>query len=120
MEQARRRGPHQSAIEYREFLYDEMATMADKGQWLILPYSDVKDLPGLRLSPIGVVPQHSRRPRTIVDYTFYGVNPESVPLTAPEALQFGRTLHRLLQCIGDADPRHGPPYIIKVDVSDGF
>ena len=94
--------------------------MRQKGQWLILPYAQVKHLPGLRLSPIGVVPQHSRRPRTIVDYTYHGVNQETVRLTAPEAMQFGRTLQRLLQRIGDADPKHGPVHMIKVDISDGF
>ena len=97
-----------------------MADMADKGQWMLLPYEDVKHLPGLCLSPIGVVPQHACRPRTIAHYTFYGVNPESVPLTAPEAMQFGQTLHRLLHQLGEADPRHGPPFVIKVDMSDGF
>ena len=120
IEAAAARGPHKSAIEYRDFLYEEMATMREKGQWLILPYHQVKDLPGLRLSPIGVVLQHSRRPRTIVDYSYHGVNQETVKLTAPEAMQFGRTLHRLLQRIGEADPRHGPVHLIKVDISDGF
>ena len=120
LEQANRRGPHKSAIEYRDFMYEEMATMADKGQWLILPFELVKDLPGLRLSPIGVVPQHSRRPRTIVDYSYYGINQDTVPLTAKEAMQFGRALQRLLQRISEADPRHGPVHMIKVDLSDGF
>ena len=120
IEAAAARGPHKSAIEYRDFLYEEMHKMRQKGQWLILPYAQVKHLPGLRLSPIGVVPQHSRRPRTIVDYTYHGVNQETVRLTAPEAMQFGRTLQRLLQRIGDADPKHGPVHMIKVDISDGF
>ena len=120
LEGAARRGPHQSALAHHDFLYAEMADMADKGQWLVLPYDDVCHLPGLRLSPIGVVPQHERRPRTIVDYTFHGVNADTVPLTAPEAMQFGRALPRLLEAIGRADGRHGPVHLIKVDVADGF
>jgi hypothetical protein len=114
------RGAHQSAKLHREFLYEEMADMVDKAQWIVLPYSLVDQYPELRISPIGVVPQHERRPRTIVDYTFSGVNADTVPLCAPEAMQFGRALLRVLQRIIQADPRHGPVHLIKVDVADGF
>ena len=85
-------GPHQSAHEHCEFLYTEMADMADKGQWLVLPYAAARTLPRFCLSPVGVVPQHNRRPRTIVDYSFSSVNQATVPLMAPKAMQFGRTL----------------------------
>jgi hypothetical protein len=97
-----------------------MADMVDKAQWIVLPYSLVDHFPALRISPIGVVPQHERRPRTIVDYTYSGFNADTVPLCAPEAMQFGRALLRVLQRIVHADPRHGPVYLIKVDVADGF
>ena len=55
-----------------------------------------------------------------MDYTFHGVNADTVPLTAPEAMQFGHALPRLLEVIGRADGRHGPVHLIKVDVADGF
>jgi hypothetical protein len=51
-----------------------MADMVEKGFWAVVPYTQVRHLPNLRLSPIGVVPQRDRRPRTIVDYTFSDVN----------------------------------------------
>ena len=114
------RGPHQSALLHTEFLEEEMADMAAKGQWLVLPYELLRHLPQLRISPIGVVPQHERRPRTIVDLSFFGVNAETVPLAPSESMQFGRTLQRLLQKLVAADPRYGPTYLIKVDISDGF
>jgi hypothetical protein len=117
---AMERGAHQSAKLHREFLYEEMADMVDKAQWVVLPYSLVDHYPQLRISPIGVVPQHERRPRTIVDYTYSGLNTDTVPLCAPEAMQFGRALLRVLQRIVQADPRHGPVHLIKVDVADGF
>ena len=94
--------------------------MLRKGQWMVLPYNAVRNMPNLRLSPIGVVPQRERRPRTIVDYTFFGVNDETLPLTAPESMQFGKTLQRVFQAIVQADPRHGPVHLTKVDVADGF
>lgn len=114
------RGCHQSANLHAPFLYDELSDMIDKGQWLVLPYNLAKTLPNLRLSPIGVVPQHERRPRTIVDYTFSGVNQTTVPLAFPESMQFGRALDRILRLVAEADPRHGPVYLNKVDISDGF
>ena len=51
--------------------------MINKGQWIILPYSAVQHLPGLRISPPGVIPQQGRCTRWIVDY----------PLAATEAMK---------------------------------
>ena len=115
-----RRGSHQSASQYLAFSEAEMADMIRKGYWVALPYSVVKDLPNLRLSPMGVVPQCERRPRTIVDYTFSCVNQEAARGAPLEAMQFGKTLERILQRILAANPRHGPTYMLKIDLSDGF
>ena len=54
------RGAHTSVTEHAEFLGEEFSDFMKKGFWLLLPYDQVKDLPGLRLSPIGVVPQRQR------------------------------------------------------------
>ena len=35
-------------------------------------------------------------------------------------MQFGKTLQRLLQDIINTDPKYGPTYLCKVDISDGF
>ena len=114
------RGPHPSALEHRDFLRSEMLEMCQRRQWVVLPYSAVRHLPGLRVSPPGVIPQRDRRPRTIVDYTFSGVNGDTQRLAPPEAMQFGRALWRLLHQIHFADPRFGPVHLCKVDVADGF
>jgi hypothetical protein len=68
------RGPHTSAYSYRDFLRQELAEMVDRATWIVLPYSALRHLPNLRVSPMGVVPQNERRPRPIVDYSFSGVN----------------------------------------------
>ena len=117
---AAQRGSHQSARHYIAFSESEMADMIRKGYWVVLPYSVVKDLPNLRLSPMGVVPQRERRPRTIVDYSFSGINHEAARGAPPEAMQFGKALSRILQRILAANPRHGPTYMLKLDLSDGF
>ena len=114
------RGPHKSAYEYSSFLREDMADMADKGFWVVLPFEEVKNTPGLRLSPIGVVPQHARRPRPIVDYTFYGINEVTQPNAPMQAMQFGRAFDRLLRKILLANPRYGRVYLSKIDLADGF
>ena len=70
--------------------------MMDKQQWTVLPASLVKDISGIRLSPLlGLVPQRNRWDRIISDYSFFGVNDDTVLLAPPEAIQFGQTLKQL-------------------------
>ena len=117
---ARKRGPHQSAKGDVQFLREEYADMVEKQQWVVLPAEMVKGLPGLRLSPLGLVPQRGRRPRTISDYSYFGVNEDTALMAPKEAMQFGRTLPRLLWHIHRANPRFGPVYMSKIDLADGF
>lgn len=118
---AMRRGSHPSAKHlFASFLQDEMLDMVKRKYWTVVPYRTIRHLPGLKISPAGVVPQRNRRPRTIIDYTFSGVNPTTLQLAAPHAMQFGRAFHRLMQRIAYANPRFGPVHLLKVDLSDGY
>ena len=114
------RGPHQSCHQHLEFLEEEFQDMINKDQWVILPFSIAKTLPGLRLSPPGVIPQRDRRPRWICDYTWSGVNDDTLPLAPLEAMQFGHALDRYLRELLLSNPAWGPLYLIKLDISDGF
>jgi hypothetical protein len=114
------RGSHSSAQDHIDFLRAEFTDMVHQAQWVVLPYRDVRHLPGLRISPMGVVPQHERRPRTIVDYSFSDLNQETVRIAPLDAMQFGHTLPRLLRHIVLANPAQGPVHLIKVDIADGF
>ena len=67
----------------------------------------------------GLRPQRDLRDRIVIDYTWIGVN-EATRCLAPDSMQFGHALQRILQCMYDADPRHGPIYMMKVDIADGF
>jgi len=118
--QALARGAHKSCLAHTEFLQEEFGDMIAKSQWVILPASAVEDLPGLRISPPGVVPQRERRPRWICDYSFSGVNSETLPLAALDSMQFGHALDRILREILLADPAMGPVQMLKIDLSDGF
>ncbi len=115
-----RRGPHQSCNDYVDFLNEEFVDMIKKGQWVILPASVALQLPGLRISPPGVVPQRDRRPRWICDYTWSLVNQETIRLAPHEAMQFGNCLDRVLREILLANPKYGPVLLNKTDLSDGF
>ena len=55
-----KRGPHKLANEHRAFLQEEFLDFCRKRIWVLLPYDKVRDLPGLRVSPVGVVPRRGR------------------------------------------------------------
>jgi hypothetical protein len=119
-----KRGSHKSAVEYADFLREELLDFVQKGFWLVLPCRPMtkykRILRSLRISPMGVVPQRARQLQVIVDYTFYGLNAETLKLAPRDAMQFGKALERILQTIVDANPRFGPVQLIKVDIADGF
>jgi hypothetical protein len=119
-EAALERGARQSANAHITFMRGEFADMIRKKQWILLPAALVMTQEELRLSPLGVIPERDRRPRSIIDYTFYRVNEDTVVMAPPEAMQFGKALWRILAGIVHANPRLGPVYLSKVDIADGF
>ena len=114
------RGPHKSSHDFVSFLREELADMVERATWMVLPYHRLRELHDLRISPMGVVPQHERRPRPIVDYTFSGVNRDTLPLSPREAMQFGRALERIISQVVHSNPHFGPVHFIKLDIADGF
>ena len=114
------RGAHASAEMNRAFVRKEMAEFIECGYWTVLPYRLVKDLPGLRISPLGVKEERERKPRLVCDHSFFGVNQHTLLRTPPEAMQFGGTLGWILHAIRHADPKHGPVFLSKYDIKDGF
>ena len=114
------RGAHESAHLDRRFVFEEMRDFCLQGYWTMLPYDAVRHWPSLRLSPIGAVPQRNQRPRLIVDYSFSYIHKETVQLAPPEAMQFGRTLQRVLKRVVQAGQRYGPVYLAKIDIADGL
>ena len=114
------RGCHSSANDYKEFLGEEYLDFGRKGFWVLLPYDVIKDEPGLRLSPVGVVPQDGRRPRIIVDYSYWDINDETLKLSPEGAMQFGTAPLRIAQDLTRANPKYGPVHMLKNDMSDGF
>jgi hypothetical protein len=115
------RGAHTSAKhQFRDFLMSDMLDMVKKGYWSVLPFKALDQFAHLKLSPAGVVPQRTRRPRPIMDYSFTGVNQHSLSVSPMHAMQLGHALPRILQHIAYANPQHGPPLLLKIDLSDGY
>ena len=94
--------------------------MVEKQQWIVLPANLIQLMLGLRLSPLDLVPQRGRCNCMISDYSYFDVNQETLNLGPPEAMQFCRTLWRLLYHINRANSRFGPVYLSKVDLLDDF
>lgn len=114
------RGPHKSARDSIDFVWQEMADFQRKSYWIVLPFEQIRHLPGLRLSPLGAVPQRNRQPRLINDLTFSGINSETRRDAPHESMQFGKALERILGLIANANPNFGPVWLSKIDLSDGF
>ena len=54
--------------------------MVEKGQWMVLPYSVAKRLPGLRLIPPSVKVERDRRPGWLGDNSYFKTNTNTLPL----------------------------------------
>jgi hypothetical protein len=111
---------HQSASQHVEFLCGAFVDMINKGQWILFLARLLMDARNLCITPLGVVPQRDHYPQAICDYYFYLVNPDTIEFCPEESMQFGRALLRILQQISRSDPRLGPVYLSKIDITDGF
>ena len=81
--------------------------MIEKGQWVVLPYSVAKGLPGFRLSPPGVKVERDWRPHRLGDYSYFKNNAETLLVDFLSAMQYFRALDRLIREIVYADPALG-------------
>jgi hypothetical protein len=119
-----KRGRHKSANEYEDFLREEPLDFVQKGFWMVLLYKLLTKHPAMRkrhrISPMGVIPQRAQRPWIIADYSFFDLNDRTIKLAPTEAMQFGKVLERCLQTIVDANPKHEPVKMIKVNIANGF
>jgi hypothetical protein len=93
------RGCHRSANEHFAFLREEMFEFIDNRFWAVLPYSAVRHLPQLQLTPASVKEERERKPRLLCDHSWNPVNEKTLPHSPPEAMQFRGALHRVLLLI---------------------
>ena len=54
-----------------------------------------------------------------MDYSFSGVNLDTVSFAPKESMQFGRALQRVMSSIVLSDPRYDAVYLSKIDIANG-
>jgi hypothetical protein len=115
-------GAHPSATLHQNFLCREFTDFIEAGFWVVLPLEQLCTLPDgdLRLSPMAVKEEFNRRPRVIIDHTWFGVNEHTIAELPKEVMQFGGTLPRLLWLLRHADPAKGKVFLSKYDIDNGF
>ena len=87
-----KQGPHHSCVQGIKFLREEYSDMIEKQQWIVLPEKLIQDMFGMRLSPLGLVPQQGHWDQMISDYSYFDVNQQTLNIALKEAMQFGCTL----------------------------
>jgi hypothetical protein len=94
--------------------------MVSYGMWIVQPWTAAKNLQNLCISPPGCVLQRKRRPQLIANYTFSGVNKDTIQVAPPKAMQLGGALRRVIHGIVYANPEYSAIRTMKVDIADGF
>ena len=112
--------PNQSTMAHIPFLRYYFSSVIGKRQWVVLPYSVSKELPGLSLIPLGVKNEHDRRPKWIGYYSYSKLNSETLTIATLFAMQYRRMLDSLIREVVITEPVLGPIYVLKADVSDRF
>lgn len=74
---------------------------------MVLPFANVQCFPGLRLSPMGVVPQAIQQACPIVDYTLFSLIDTTQPNAPYNSMQFGHALAHIIWTILLANPPKG-------------
>ena len=120
LDAAIKKGCHPTAQKHSAFITHEMTKFAKSGYWTILPYSEVRHLPGLRGSPAHMKEELDQKHRFLANHMQWGINEHTLPLAPKEAMQFGGALYHLLYRIRHADPKYGPVHLLKLDLKDGF
>ena len=86
----------------------------------VLPWSNVQDLPGLWLIPLGLILQDGRHLWLIYYYIWNNLSVAVLHQAPAEAMQFFQMLPRLLCTTFNSDPREGPIYMSNIDLADTY
>ena len=111
-------GSHALALKEKYFFRKELAYQLRSVHIVIYPLAKVQHLEGLWLSPLSEMTQTGRKTRLIYDFSSSGPNAKVLQAALKEAMRFGISLHRLLECILENDPHMGQKFESKVDLED--
>ena len=113
-------GAHFSSTKETTFVRTKLAEQARAGHIFLSPLQAVHHLPQLWLSPFTVIPQQGRKPRLIYDFAWSGLNEAVTKVAHKEAMRFGKSLYRFIDCILAPLPKLGPTFLNKVDLVDAY
>ena len=117
---ALRYGCHSLVSQDATFVRSELRTKTAMGYIVVLPREDVRDLLGLCMIPLGLIPQEGRPPCLIYDYTWSSLNAAVLCQAPTEAMQFTHMVMRLLCTILDTNLWGGPVFMSKIDLVDAY
>ena len=73
-QKALERGTHKSTMAHIPFLREEFSSTVGKRQWVVLPYSVIKDMPGILIIPPRVNEDQDQPTRWINNYIYSSIN----------------------------------------------
>ena len=82
--------------------------------------SDIQHLLGLWLPPLAETHQTGRKPILLYNFSRIRLNDQVNQVAPKESIRFGQSLHRLLDCILEAEPALGMAYLGKVDLTNVY
>ena len=106
-------GTHSSATKETNFVRTELEEQARAGHMTLFPLKTVHHLPRLWLSPLASILQRGRKPRLVYDFSWSGLNEVVTQVAHKEAMRFGKSLYRLIDCILAAPPQAMPRFTQK-------
>ena len=120
-------GEHKTALHYRahlsatqevEFFHQELAKQIQAGHIMVSPWDTIAHLDNLWIYPVVALPQDGSQPYLIVYLMRSGLNADVTMQAPQEAMCFRGTLNRVSKCLLMPEPRLGPIYLSKVDLTD--
>ena len=111
---------HSSTTKETTFVRRKLVEQARAVHIFPFPLQAVRHLPRLWLSPIAAILQRGRRPCLIHYFAWSGLNEAFTQVAHKEAMRFGKSLYRVINCILAAPPKLGPTFLNKVDLADVY
>ena len=113
-------GAHYYATKETTFVRTELQEQAQAVHITLPPLRAVRHLPRLWLSPLAAILQRGRKPRLIYDFSWSGLNKAVTQVAHKEAIRFGKSLYRVIDCILTVLLKLGPTLLNKVYLADAY
>ena len=113
-------GAHSSATKETTSARTTLEEQSRAGHIALFPLRAVRHLPRLWLFPFTAIQQRGRKPCLLYDFSWSDLNEAVTQEAHKEAMRFGKSLYRLINCILATPPKLGPAFLNKVDLADAY